>query len=513
MFNSEVVSKFKSIFRFFLSSSLVMIISAIFMLITFITLAIVGGNLSGEWTLGVSFNEWWQSISKSPVVNGKFSAVDVNTCWSCNLFSKLLDILSLVGVKLYAYISDVAFILIIFGFAVWILNYMYKHMILDQDLNAKSMAFDISKKIIMIGVVSVALSFASIKNRNNSYLSNMLNNVVQNTAVPLFKMGLGISSEVLSINMCDKLYYPKSDGEAGFIVKELKNDMLCLMNSVNMVFLSAMNSGSNMVSMSWKSFINHPIANAKALPDVIAGAAVIIVFFLMYLMIPFSIVDIVFTLGVMISFVPLMIASYAYQDVGMVKGFAKNAISLLWHIVFYIVMYSIFLGILYSSFIYIADMYYPGPLDNFTYLFPDFIYSSMVNSKTYNIQLSSVFQNCVNIAAGNISKMQSCLLKSGMDLNMPSFDNPGGSLLPIFTFGIVSLMLMFGSIKTYTSIIGGNLLHIGVYAQNILTSFWGQLKGVTRKASGFVQKSQLDKLYEEELKKREDALLDNLKGK
>ena len=511
MIAESVKTKFSNIFHFLLSSFSVMFISAILSLITFIGIAIAGNILSGDWTIGTSFSEWWGSMTKSPIIDGKFSATDFNTCWSCSIFARLFDLMGTMSVNLYVYIADIAWVLMWGGLAVWILNYMYKNIILEQSGDVAKMLWEIGAKVIIIGIVSAGLFYTSNKSTNNQYLKSMANTVFENTAVPVLKMGVGLSAEILQTNMCDKLYYPEHTESDNILSRELKDDMLCLMNTVNTVFLSAMNAGSNMVSMAWKTFIANPAKNVKNLPDIIAGMAVIVIFFLMYTSIPFTLIDIVFTVGLLIAFIPLFIGCYAYQDIGKVKGFAQKGIKSIWGMAFYIIMYSIFLGILYSSFVYIADMYYPGPLDNFTYLFPDFVYSSMVNGESSNILLNEAFNACYTSAGGNISKIQSCLASSNIQLNFPSLDNPGGSFLPMFTFGILSLMIMYGSLKSYTGLIGNNMLEVGSYAKSILQSFFSLLTSVTRTASNFVKAKTIENIEERELEKQTERLIQQAK--
>ena len=500
MFNDFVRKKFGNIFRFFFASLKVMLSSVVLGLGALIAFAIAGSLASGDWTIGTSFETWWASMNGSEVIDGKFSAVDFNTCWSCSLFAKCFDLMSLMGLKLYIYIADIAWTLIIMGFAVWLLMYMYDNLIKDQKSDVSSMLRDIAKKVIVIGVIGVALFSTTDKNKNEQYITNMANTIFENTAVPILKMGIGIGTETLKVNVCDKLYYPKSE-VGGIITEELKNDMLCLMNSVNTVFLSSMTAGSNMIGMSWRNFMENPIGNAKYLPDIVAGMAIVAIFFLMYLTIPFMLIDIVFTMGILISFIPLMIGGYAYDRT---KSFSSKGISSLFGMSFYIIMYSIFLGILYSSFVYIADMYYPGPIDNFTYLFPDFIYTDMVSSQTANIMKNEGFRACFNSAGGNVSQIQTCLARIGIDFKIPSISNPGGSFLPMFTFGLLSLMIM-GNVKTYSKLISGYMFEVGKYGKSLLTSFWKWTTStVKREQYKFLEDKKIKKLMDEELAKDEN---------
>ena len=96
MFNDFVRQKFGNIFRFFFASLKVMLSSVVLGLGALIAFAIAGSLASGDWTIGTSFETWWASMNGSEVIDGKFSAVDFNTCWSCSLFAKCFDLMSLI---------------------------------------------------------------------------------------------------------------------------------------------------------------------------------------------------------------------------------------------------------------------------------------------------------------------------------------------------------------------------------------------------------------------------------
>ena len=154
-------------------------------------------------------------------------------------------------------------------------------------------------------------------------------------------------------------------------------------------------------------------------------------------------------------------------------------------------------------------MYYPAPLDNFTYLFPDFIYNDMVGSQASQIMASEGFQNCYKQAGDNIGKMQSCLLKIGIEFDMPKLETTGGSFLPMFTFGLLSLMIM-SNVKTYAGLISGYSFEVGKYAENLLTKAFNTIKsGVSRQISLFKESKKTNKLAEE-LKKYEKELKDKI---
>lgn len=445
----------------------------------FVILAIVA--FKGDWVIGTSFDTWYASLTGVAVpVDGKFSAIDFQGCWSCNLFAKTFDLMSVVGLELFVFISDIVWTLVTMGFAVWLVIYVINNVIKEQKGDIPTFGLDVIKKIFIIGIIGVAINIASADNLKKS--ADMM---LRYTALPILEMGVGVGTEIIKSPICDKLYYPQTEVD-GILSPDLKNSLLCLVNSVNVVYLSATTAGANMVSFSLKNFLNNP----GAIVDVIGGMAITVIFFLMYISIPFVLIDIIFTIGILISLMPVMIGGYAYEET---KKFAIKGFTSLFGMAFHIIMYCIFLGIIYSSFIFIGDMYYPAPLDNFTYLFPDFIYQDMISSQTSTIMKNEGFSLCFNQANGDIGVIQSCLLELGIEFEMPSIGGSGGSFLPIFSLGLLSLMIM-GSLKSYTGIVSGYMFTIGGEIKNLITSSYKWAKSATREAVGTVKGNSIDRL-------------------
>jgi biotin transporter BioY len=194
-----------------------------------------------------------------------------------------------------------------------------------------------------------------------------------------------------------------------------------------------------------------------------------------------------------------MIAGYAYEDT---EKFSNKGFSSLFHIAFHIIMYCVFIGIIYASFIYIGDMYYPGPLDGFTYLFPDFIFGDMVDGQAASIGVNEGFRRCFDAAAGNVDSIRACLARLHVDFEMPSLERPMGSLMPLLGVGVMSLMIM-GSMKEYAGIVGGYMMTI---SENIVNLGKSALKTVVSVARNKVGSMREKAPYDRMMDKRGDKL-------
>ena len=424
---------------------------------------------SGKWTLGSTFDQWFQSMGATRLADGTYSAIDPNTCWTCGLFSRLLDMTSSLALKVFVLVSSTVWTLTAVAFALWLLMYVYRKILIDQDGDIDTLFRDVVKKVIVISMVGVVIGLADA-----DALKKSANMVFENTAVPIIEMGVGTGGRIIETPVCDRLSYPKAY-EDGMFSQDVKNDLLCFVNSVNMVFSSAITAGANMVHFSARG-----LPNPAAFLDLLGGVVMVVIFFLLLVKIPLVMIDIVFTLGVLMGMAPIMVAGYAYEET---KGFSNTGFRALWGIAFYMIMYCVFLGIIYSSFVYIGDMYYPGPLDGFTYLFPDFIYDDMVGSQSANVQASAHFRQCFDAAAGNVNKIRGCLAGKGIGFEMPSLERPLGSFMPLLGVGIMSLMIM-GNLKTYAGIVSGYMFTISDNISALGKSALGMVTSVGRKAVG-----------------------------
>lgn len=433
--------------RFFFTPIKIFLFSGFFSLVVFVGMTIFA--IKGDWTIGSSFEEWYSNMTGIEPINGMFSATNFKGCWVCGIFASLFDLMSIVGLRIFIFISDIVWTLVVMGLAVWLLSKVYSYIKNEQESDFKEVLYELGKKLFIIAIIGVGIGYATPER-----LKETANIVFENTAIPILEMGVGVGTEIVKSPICEKLTYPSSEVD-GLLSPELKRDLLCLMNSINVVFLSGTTAGANMIDFSLKNFINKK--NPIALLDILGGMGMTVIFFMMYVFIPFTLVNIIFTIGILLGLTPVMIAGYAYDET---KSFSSTGFTSLFGMGFSIIMYCIFLGIIYSSFIFIGDMYYPGPLDNFTYLFPDFIYSNMVSSKSGSIMKNEMFANCFIEANGDIDAIKTCLSKIGIEFEIPSINDMGGSFFPIFTLGLISLMIM-GNLKTYQKLVSGYMMDVG----------------------------------------------------
>ncbi|MDR1476904.1 MAG: hypothetical protein LBI17_02120, partial [Rickettsiales bacterium] len=125
-------------------------------------------SAAGDWTFGRTFDQWYISMGAVPL-NGEgcaaagncvFSAIDPDTCLLCDLFSRLLDMMSSLALKVFVLVSGMVWTLTFMAFALWFLRYVYDNVLVEQSDDVGKMLGDVVKKVIVISMIGVAIGIA-----------------------------------------------------------------------------------------------------------------------------------------------------------------------------------------------------------------------------------------------------------------------------------------------------------------------------------------------------------------
>ena len=465
----------------------------------FVGLTIASHGEAGKWYLGDKFDEWYMSIpGVTPVSTNPLRFDPLADCLSCRVFANIFDMMNMVGLKMFEFLHETAWVLLVMGFALWLLVKVFKEFVWEGSDDIKGLVESVFKRALWIGVIAAAIGFMG-----PGKIQGIAKLVLENTAGPLISMGTGVGSAVfgdvkiedgvkklVGSPVCAAMDFESKSMQSevdGLIPADIKKDFVCLVNTINVAFQSGVTAGWNMVRLggNWR--------NSAMILEALGGLIIAVIFFVLMVFFPFKLLDIVFTIGILLAFAPITIACYAYDET---KEFAKKTIDSLVGIMFKLVMFCIFVGILYASFIYIGDLHYPGPLDGFTFLFPGFIYKSMGAGRPMDQNMLEAFNDCYEKAlrlGDSIKPNQICTCMNkaqGITCEMPSWENPAVSLLPIFTLGLVSIMI-FGRMDRYTDMMKGYMFEIGGHAEQLFRSSISYVwSGAKRTGSAYIKYSE-----------------------
>ncbi|MDR1009155.1 MAG: hypothetical protein LBL52_02785 [Rickettsiales bacterium] len=459
-----------------------------------------GGMLStsGSWKPGRTFEQWMESgigVHAKPLADGKYLATDFSICPACGVLDKMFDMINTVAMEIYIMIHDIAWILLTMGFALWLLRRVYDDIVGGKG-SMDDFAKSVFKKILIIFVIGAGIGFMDEKE-----IRTTANSIIEHTAVPILQAGTSIGSSIIDSPICDKLAFPASEAtEDGVISKELKEQVLCVASSINIIFFGGLSAARYLFKFSFNPLNSH--AMLDGLGGMIAALLLGAIFFGLYIWVPLMFVDIIFTLAILLAFVPLMIGGFAYEDT---KKFSMTGIEALFGIAWRIIVYCIFLEILYQSLLYVGDAYYPGPVDGFTYMFPDFL-----NHST-NVAASDAWARCYNDNIGNAGGLKTCLAAARLEFDMPGKDFSVNAFMPVLGVGILSLMIM-GNMKSYAGLVSGYMFQIGDSIKAFIINGKNHFTSITREYVGGIKKSYSDKVKNPQEKKL-DKIMAGIKEK
>ncbi|MDR0367040.1 MAG: hypothetical protein LBH41_00490, partial [Rickettsiales bacterium] len=507
----------------------------------FIVSIIAVKSSSGEWGLDSTFDSWIQDMGAVPLADGRYSVFDPQVCKACPILSSLFDMVNIVAMNVYVMIADLVWILLTASFALWLLRQTYDDITKNSGGDLKAYGEKVFKKILTLFVIGGAIGFM-----DEAKLRSVATEIVEFTVVPVVQAGVGIGSHIaLShdkasaanaasgagaaggnpaaanaapgteaasspgagaaapdgadgapgdagqalLSFCDRLSFDDAaakerdkDGNLQDVIisSDLKKDLLCLAATINNVFYGGISAGWNMASFSWKN------EGVRGILDVVGGLAIVVIFFTLYIWVPLMILDMIFTLGLLVAFIPLMIAGYGYEDT---RGFSSQGVAAVFGIAWRMIVYMVFLAVLVQSFMAIGDAYYPAPVDGFTYLFPDFLMHG--SSKYPNASaIAARWRECYAMG-GTKDALAACMARIGVDFDMPSLENAAASFMPVFSLGIVSLMLM-GMRQTYADILGGYMFQIGDTVKGFLIGSFKYVWSGAREYAGALKRSPIE---------------------
>ncbi|MCL2439280.1 MAG: hypothetical protein FWD15_02085 [Alphaproteobacteria bacterium] len=421
-------------------------------------------GFDAEWFPGQTFDKFIQSMG-AIADNGKYSAVDRNICPTCGALASLFDLVGVAATWAYGQVYDVIWLLLTFGFALWLLNETYER-VLDEKKFDNSFFVDVVKKIIVISIIGAALGLSSERE-----MRRITTGLVNGIAAPIIGAGADMGATIMQSPLCKKLSYPKSDAtKEDLIASDAKESILCMASTMNVIFFSGIVSGKKLAAMNLEISGRDIMGR---LPGLILGLMISALFFLLYIWIAIEFISIIFTFGVLLAFVPLMIAGFAYEET---KSFSMKGIENMIGVAWWFIIYSIFLQLIYQSLFAIGDRFYPGPADGFTYLFPDF-FSSTGSNATFD-----AWQAC-SAGVEKISAIEECARARGIEVQ-----TAGGwqAFMPMLGGAVLALMLM-GMMKSYAKLVGRWSIDLGGVIKTSLQSGWKYVKSYSREAAGHLR--------------------------
>lgn len=282
-----------------------------------------------------------------------------------------------------------------------------------------------------------------------------------------------------------------SAGESNVIGPALK-PFMCVIGNASTVILAGASGGFSLMNFSWMGM-------GGGLFTWMAGLGLVIMFLIIGFSLFFDILNVVFRLVFIIIFLPVIIASYAYENVwNILKGAVGKSVEMLVNCAVRVVAITLKVLIIYAVVTYAADEYFPGPLDGYSAIFPPGLAGMQTAENSRNVVVAQVFAECESISLVD-GVMDKNLFKECFSREKAIVEAQHPGAFDFMKDGWQFFMLMLGIFLVYFYVVqdkidkilvgdtqGGKdgILNIGSTFKEFGKKLWDIPSGITKKVTG-----------------------------
>ena len=325
----------------------------------------------------------------------------VNGCFLCGYLEDLFAVLGRATELFWNAIVHNLWILMAVGFGIFVVVHSVTYMRDNAtskditDLTDAEPKFDFSKwfdKVWKTGlrVMFVGALIGAVNWSGTATLRATTNLIV----TPVMYMGTTLSmaaTGVISDTKCDMVSVTKSDDE---ILNPVLRPFMCVMGNLNSVMLAGAGGGFALMNYSW-------LGMGGGFFTWVAGLVLVLAFLIIGFDLLFDVLNVLFKLIFIIIFMPLLLASAAFEQVwAIAKGLLDSAINILVSAAVSILRISLKICIIYAIVYFSADSFYPGPADGFTTILPPLMgqISEETNMDAQTMSVMNAFSKCESVA-------------------------------------------------------------------------------------------------------------------
>lgn len=389
----------------------------------------------------------------------------VKGCFLCGYIEKLFDVIGRATEMFWNGIVQNLWIVMAIGFGIFIvlhtLSFIHEQATSKSitDLSGQEPKLDFKNwfekvwktgfRVVVCGALIGALNWSG---------TGALKTVTNLTVTPVMYIGSALSmaaTGVISDTKCDISLDAESQQN---VLTPVLKPFMCVMGNLNAVMLAGAGGGFALMNYSW-------LGMGGGLFTWLAGVALVLLFLVIGFDLIFQVLSVIFKLVFIIVFLPLLIASAAFEKVwALAQKSTSSAINMLVSSAVSIIRISLKISLIYAIVYFSADSFYPGPVDGFTAIMPPLVGKiSPKNTDAETMSVMAVFAECEKVALINNEmdkeRFLSCFntQKSVVTKKYPNaFDFlDDGFYFLVYMIGIALLYLWIISPKI-DKLIGGN---------------------------------------------------------
>ncbi len=324
---------------------------------------------------------------------------NVNGCFMCRYISDLFTVIGNAADKFWNLMVNNIWILMVLGFGLFIVISIVQHMLnsakeamklddTEKKLEINALVDKIWKqgaRVLIVGAVMGMLGMGG---------TGALKTVSQLTITPVMYLGAELSMAATGISdsaQCNLRNDKYSENEND-ILNPILQPFMCVVGNINSVMLAGAAGGFSLMNYSWMGMGGGAFTW-------VAGLALVLMFLLIGFDLFFQILSVVFKLVFLVIFLPLLLASYAFEGVwAKANGLLGNAINMLVTSAVRIIAITLKTLVIYATVSYTADAFFPGPNDGYTAILPPMMGMHAENPDAQTLSVMNVFTTCEQVA-------------------------------------------------------------------------------------------------------------------
>ncbi|MDR0967411.1 MAG: hypothetical protein LBL75_01095 [Rickettsiales bacterium] len=458
------------------------------------------------WILGVGIGIWYLSssingdgvpysslnnfmVATGACENGVCDISQMNGCFLCPFVKQLFNVIGMATTDFWNAMVHNLWILIALGFVIFLFVHTWKTMLDANKENIKmdssDRKFDFKKwfdavwkqgvRVLLIGALLGAVSFGG---------SSVLRVVSDITIRPVMYVGAEMSmlaTGATSVASCPAITPTPDDNVIGAALKPF----MCVVGNANAVILAGASSGFAMMNLAWMDM-------GGGIFTWVGGLIVLILFLFIGFNLLFDILNIIFRLVFIIIFLPVIVASYAFENVwGVLKGAVGKCIEILINCAVRTIAVTLKVLIIYTIIALAADTYFPGPVDGYSAILPPDFAGMNASPESGAASIAAILTKCEKISlnsdgVADKDKFASCFQIERANAPYGAFDFMDNTWE--FLMMMIGLYLIYKLVisKKIDQIFVGDkngtepLMNIGKQFKSFGTAVWNTPSGLTK---------------------------------
>lgn len=470
-------------------------------------------SINGDSISYVSMTSFMQATGACPRDLPAGAVCDIsatNGCFLCPFVQQLFLTIGATAKSFWEALLNNLWILLALGFVVYLftrtINFLQKASEQNEKMGTDERKLDFQKwflgddkagkdgnkdggvlgqlvRVLLVGAFLGALGFGG---------TGVLKTVSDITIRPVMFVGSELAMAATGTITAAQCPMLDNVNENENIIGPALKPFMCVVGNANSVILAGASGGFALMNFSW-------LGMGGGLFTWLAGLGLVIMFLFIGFKVFFDILNVVFRLVFIIIFLPIIIASYAYENVwSVMKGAVGNAIKILVNCAVRVIAITLKVLILYTIVAFAADEYFPPPLDNYSAILPPGMGANTSATDAANSKnvVANVFAKCeqVSLKDGVMDKdlFAACFQREKLAAPAGAFDfmDDGWNffmlMLGIFLIYFYAVEKKIDGLFVQDAFDGKDMTNFGNTVKELGKKIWDIPNGIAKKVTGAI---------------------------